>query len=191
MLQLITAPAVEPCTKAEVSVEGRITIAAEQTRLESYIAPARQDIERLTGRALCTQTWDLTLPRFPLADADGLSRIVLPYPPVASVTSLTYVASDGTSTTLATTQYALVAPSGDFGAPGWIELKYGCSWPDIRGGTSAQVIVRFVCGYGVASFVPKPLKLAVMRRAVELYEGREMDAITKSLIEPFIVWSVA
>ena len=134
MRKLVTAPAVEPCTKVEVGVEGRVTIAAELTRLEGYIVPARVSAATLTNRAICTQTWDLVLPAFP-------GVIEVPLPPLQSITSITYLDPAGTSTVLAATAYTVSIPLGDFAAPATIEPAYGYVWPATRNAPNAVTLL--------------------------------------------------
>lgn len=173
---------VEPAGIEAAATEARVSTASDKARLETYLVPARVDVERWLGRAIPTQTWDLSLPTFPY----GKRSIELPYPPLQSVTSVTYVAGDGTTATLATSQYAVLVPTSEDAPAGAIELKYDCDWPSIRGGTSAEVTIRFVAGYAT---VPTSLKLAIARRAAELFDGREMDEVTKRLLAPFTVWA--
>jgi len=121
-------------------------------------------VEAQTWRALVTQTWDLCLDAWP-TDA----FIELPYPPVQSVTSITYTDADGIVTTLPTTEYG-VDTAAD---PGRVTLKYGKSWPGVTLGTVNPIVVRFVAGYGAAVTVPYLLKQAMLFLVGHYYENRE------------------
>src|SRR5688572_20333616 len=100
-LTLQTAPASEPVTLAEVKDVCRVSDSAFDTQLTSFALAARRWCEEFTRLALINQTWDLTLDAWP-------KRIVLPRPPVSSVTSVTYVDGNGDTQILAADQYRLL-----------------------------------------------------------------------------------
>jgi hypothetical protein len=75
---LIAGPGEEPVTLAEAKAFCRIDGSDEDALVEALIAAARLQVESLTGRALVTQSWRLTL--------DCAPRLVeLPVIPVASL----------------------------------------------------------------------------------------------------------
>ncbi len=75
---LIAGPGEEPVTLAEAKAFCRIDGSDEDALVEALIAAARLQVESLTGRALVTQSWRLTLTCAP--------RLVeLPVIPVASL----------------------------------------------------------------------------------------------------------
>lgn len=178
-LKLITAPRVEPVSLAEVKrwCKVDLDLHADDATLTSLITDVRQEIDGRAGwlgRALCTQTWDLYLDRFPRAgdrlfapDAEA-EAIVVPLPPLQSVTSITYVATDGTSTTLSSSLYSVDIVS----EPGRIVPAYGQTWPSTRDQVNA-VIVRFVAGYGTAAQVPEGIKTYIKAMVAHLYAHRE------------------
>lgn len=169
-LTLITPPTSEPLTVAEFKSHSRIDISTDDALVGIYIKAARQAAENWTRRAFVTQTWDYTLPDFPL------DAIELPIQPVQSVTSVTYLDSTGTSTSLVTgsPQAANYDVTTD-GSRALIFPKYGDTWPTTRphGNT---VTVRFVAGYSVTASpvtLPWDLKQAVYLLAAHFYENRE------------------
>lgn len=178
-LTLDTAPTTEPLVLADVKAHLRVDSTADDTYITSLIAVARQYLDGYSGvlgRCLITQTWDLVLKGFP---SSGL--IDIPLPPLASVTSISYIDSDGASQTLAATEYDV-----DVGG-GAVRLAYNKSWPATRSVFNA-VTVKFVAGYGVASAVPEPLKQAMLLIIGHLYENRETVSTGKALsVLPFSV----
>lgn len=138
--------------------------------MNNLIKSARQDAENYVDRALITQTWDLKAESF-----DELlvgSYILVPKPPLVSVTSITYVDTVGTSQTWASGNYTVDAPAGPQAMHGRIARAYGISFPATRSVINA-VTVRFVAGYGAASAVPQPLKQAMLLLIGHMYENRE------------------
>ena len=126
------------------------------------IAASRRAVETLTRRALITQTWDLYLDSFPGWE------LTLPKPMIQSVTSISYVDTNGVTQTLdpATYQVDLVSE------PGRITPAYGLAWPWTRWQMNA-VKVRYVCGYGAAVDVPQGIKAWMLMHLATLYENRE------------------
>lgn len=160
-LELVTAPAEEPLTLAEAKLHLRVTASDEDARITSLITSARQRCEAQLKRAFITQTWDWTFTGWP----GGVLR--MPLPRLQSITSITYLDSDGASQTLATSVYKARA-----GSPGWIILKSNQSWPSLLDELD-NVIVRFVAGYGGASAVPDCVKDAMYLLIGSGYEHRE------------------
>lgn len=134
--------------------------------LTALITVARQQCETFTRRALITQTWDLNLHDFPADD------IILPFPPLSSVTSVVYVDTNGDSQTWATSNYTVDAPSGPHAQNGRVTRAYGVSYPPSRDVINA-VTVEFVAGYGSASDVPQQLKQGMLVAIADWYENRQ------------------
>lgn len=166
-LTLTSAPATEPMTAAETKVYRRVDTddTTQDDVITSLIMAARAYVETYTGRQLVTATWTMTLDCFP-------AEIKVPRPPLQSVTSINYVATDGTSTLLAASDYQVSATV----EPGRIVPAYGVSWPDTRAQLAAVTIV-FVCGYGAAAAVPALIKAAMGLLIGCWYEKREPTAI--------------
>lgn len=159
-LYLITAPTSEPVTLQEVKEHARVEIGDDNAYLEGLITKARVYAEGKTHRQFITATWRQTLDCFP-------ERIDLPRPPLATVTSITYVDSNGATQTLDASQYQTVLdPEG-----GYIVSAYGTSWPATRGQPEA-VTVNFTAGSTVA-LAPAQAKHAIAMLVSHWYEVRE------------------
>jgi uncharacterized phiE125 gp8 family phage protein len=168
---LATAPAVEPLTLTEAKLHLRVDHTTDDDLITSLIVAARQYAENYTQRCFITQTWDLKLDAFPVGD------ILLVKPPVASVTSITYVDTDGTTQTLSSALYRTDLPTGPWAQRGRIEPAYGESWPSTRALSNA-VTVRCVHGYGLAVSVPDPIKAALKLLIGHWYENREAVSVS-------------
>jgi uncharacterized phiE125 gp8 family phage protein len=134
-LTLITPPDGEPVVATEAIDHLRLEADTEEDALiASLVTSAREIIETQTGRALITQTWELTLDRFPCGTVGyGASwvrttQIQLPKPPIQSVTSVKYIDTDGVLQTLASTEYTVDTTS----MRGRIVPAWGKVWPSTR-----------------------------------------------------------
>lgn len=134
--------------------------------IESLILASRQWLEEDLGRSFVTQTWVLKLDRFPAGD----TAILLPRPPLVSVSSIAYVDEDGVTQTWAADNYTVDSHS----EPGRVTLAYGASWPTTRDVPNA-VTVTYVAGYGASTEVPEPIKAAMRLLIGHLYENREHE----------------
>lgn len=146
-LVVVTAPSAEPVTLAEAKAHLRVDDLFSDAVITAMIVAARQLAESGTRRALMAQTWDFYRDEFP---SWGL---IVPLPPLQSISSITYTDTNGASQTLATDQY-LVDP---YREPGRITPAYGLAWPGTRQQANA-VKVRFVAGYTSATLVPQGIK---------------------------------
>ncbi len=146
--------------------------------VNSLITAARQYVETHTKRALVTQTWDLKGDSFDEL-IDCRAQIVLPLPPLQSVTSITYIDPDNASQTWsATTGYQVDAPAGTYAEHGRVAVRYQQIFPVTRYQTFNAVVIRFVAGYGAASAVPEQIKAAMKLMLGHWYEHREGVVIT-------------
>jgi len=170
-LKEFAAPALEPVTLAELKGQARLESGETEhdVLLNRLIKAVRIAVEKQTNRSLIETTWDYFLEKFPASGA-----IRLPRSPLISVTSITYVATDGTETTLATAEYVA---NGNADPPE-IFLAYNKSWPALRETGTANLPkplrVRFKAGYGTdGSSVPANLKIPILMLAAHLFERRE------------------
>jgi uncharacterized phiE125 gp8 family phage protein len=197
-LTLVTPPDGEPVVATEAIDHLRLEADTDEDALiASLVTSAREIIETQTGRALITQTWELTLDRFPCGTVGyGASwvkqtQIQLPKPPIQSVTSVKYIDTDGVLQTLASTEYVVDTTS----MRGRIVPAFGKVWPSTRATINA-VTIRFVAGYGDAAKVPESLKNAMKLMLGGAYENRESlitgtivadNPTLRALIEPYRV----
>lgn len=163
-LTLVSAPAAEPVSTAEVKSHLGIEHSDLDTQIANWIKAARQQIDGPDGIgiAMVTQTWRLTLDNFPC------QNIPLPLPPCQSVTSVIYTDSDGDETTIDAEDYVLVTGA----RPAILHPAWNLAWPSPRLVPGA-VKITFVAGYGAASAVPEDLRSAVLFLAAQRNMDRE------------------
>lgn len=151
------------------------TVDPELTRI---ISAARRQVERMTRRALITQTWELQLDGFPAA-----ASFELPRPNLLTVTSLTYRDTAGSWQTMSASDYVVDAPAGPTAERGVVSLAYGETWPSTYD-ESPAVKVRFTAGYGAtAELVPEDIRQAVLMVCGELYGPALANEYTRAAIE--------
>jgi len=149
-------PVAEPVTLDEVKANTRVDTADADTRLATLIEVARDNVERITERALLTQTWERRLDCFPRAPAG----ICLERPPLQSVTSLTYIDPDGVEQTLDPSKYTV----NTFDEPGRVYPAFGEVWPETRDEPDAVRVV-YVAGWTEAAKVPGSIRESIIRLA--------------------------
>ena len=192
-LTLLSGPAVEPLSTAEVKDHLRLDGTLEDAYLGALVTAARQACETYISRALITQTWKWTLDQWPSQHGDGgwwannwwdgvrdgaitqLSAakrtLDLPRGPLQSVTSVTVLDDEGSETTLATSSY-IVAP----GLDGRLALRAGQVWPSPTAALGG-IEITFVAGFGDSwNDVPATLRHGMLLLVAHLYDNREAVA---------------
>jgi uncharacterized phiE125 gp8 family phage protein len=163
------APTRTALTLEEAIEHLRLEPDAQDLPLVLALCQAADDhVEGVLRRALCMQTWQLTLDEFPCAEYSDEAVIELPFPPLVSVTSLAYVDRDGAPQTLAAPSYQIDTA----GFVGRVAPAYGTFWPSTRNQLNA-VTVTYVAGYGDPADVPPAIKSALRLMLGHLYENRE------------------
>lgn len=187
-LELVTAPATTAVNRDEVAEEARITHHFEDARLLRAIAVATSIVESESGTQTISAVYRMRTAGFPdsvtLArkdvswiDLDG--SILIPKPPLVSVSSIIYYDSNNAAQTLATTIYDV----DRYSTPGRIYLKADQEWPNTYTRNDAVSIV-FVCGYVTASTVPPEVRHAILFAAVRLFEQDSADV--RTMIAPLL-----
>lgn len=184
-LAVTVAPAAEPITRSEAKAWLRIEDAttADDALIDDLITAARQWVEQYLERKLVTQTVTQTLDDWPdrreadtgsqQARISDVTESALPWvelltSPVQSVSSVvTYDDSDNAATWNAA-NYRL-SVSGDRAR---IAPVGGNAWPVATRDTDA-VVITYVAGYGDATDVPFPIRLAIKQLVLHWYENRE------------------
>lgn len=161
-LELVTAPATDPVTLAEVKTRLRIDGSTDDAGVTRLIKAATSHAESICRRAFVTQVWTLVLDAFPCGS------IVLPLPPLQSVDEITYVNEAGATVVLASTEYVV----DKAGMIGLVHRAYQKQWPTTRAQPMA-VRVKFTAGYGAAAAVPPDLVSALMLLVAHWDQNRE------------------
>ncbi|MCO6423832.1 phage head-tail connector protein [Sinorhizobium meliloti] len=154
----VTIPATsEPVTTEEAKRRLHVDFADDDADIGLLVKSARDHIEKYCNVRFASQTVEMK--------CDGFCDFKrLPEAPVSSVTSVTYVDTDGATQTLATSIYEL--RSDDLEAA--IVTKYGQQWPAIQPGS--RITVTGVVGYADA---PPAVKHAALLWVADAYENRE------------------
>lgn len=173
---VVTPPAAEPISLAELKLSAHITHSSEDTYLERVIAAARFRYELDTRRQLMEVTYDWFLPcfsarTFPRGDVIVQERsFEIPKPPLQSITSIKYYDTAGVEQTLAGTVYAAKTSS----EPGRVYNLPNQEWPDLEDDRlEDSVTIRFVAGAALAVNVPDLDKQAIFMLAQHWVENRE------------------
>jgi uncharacterized phiE125 gp8 family phage protein len=172
----VTAPATEPVTTAEVKSAIRVDISTDDTRLDNLTTAIREEYETIKRRTLVTTTFDLFLDCFPSSD---YVPIILPRPPLASITTIKYYDTDGNQQTWSSALYEVDTNIH----PGRVKPIDGESWPDTDDNKYGLVEIRFVAGYGAAAAVPQRFKRELFAQIQHWYDiiGPTLDRDMKEV----------
>lgn len=181
-LTLVTAATAEPLISADIQQHARFESDDEDTYIDGLIASARSWAETCTKRQFVTATYRLGMaslfdPTYGSLE-QGIWTIRIPNPPLQSVSSITYVDGNGSTQTLASSQYIQDTAS----EPGRITPAYNVTWPTVRHQRNS-VLITFVAGYGAASAVPEEVKTFIKFAVTTLFEHREAspEAVFKQM----------
>lgn len=168
------APANEPVILSEAKAWLKVDVTDEDAIINALIVAARRMCEGYAGLSFVTQTREIKLDRFPCGFP---YKILIPYGPVQEITSLTYVASDGTTTVLVL--------DTDYTAD--LHGYIACVWPlsSISGWPSTKCIanavsIEYIAGYQnddtvieLQNRIPAEVKQAILMQVATLYENRQ------------------
>ncbi|MFK7695400.1 head-tail connector protein [Paenibacillus sp. HJGM_3] len=163
--RVITPPAVEPVTLAEVKAHLRIDFTDDDVYLSALISAARDYAEGFQHRSLVPQTLEYT-------DHCFSPVVRLRRGPVTEIVSVSYTAIDGSEQTITPADYTLT--SNDELIP-----KYGTYWP-LTIGYGDAVRIRYKAGY---TDVPCATKQAMLLLIGHWYENRESVTVGRTAVE--------
>lgn len=162
-LSLIAKAGERPVSLAEAKLHLKVDIADEDALIEALIEAATASCRAFTGLELVEQTWRLRL------DAAPGPALILPRPPLVSVTSVIAYDDADLPTTLSASAYLVDKDS----IPARLVLRRGAAWPTI-GRVANGLEVTFVAGFGpAAKDVPAPLRQGILMLAAHHFERRE------------------
>jgi uncharacterized phiE125 gp8 family phage protein len=158
-LTLLSPPAAEPVSLAELKAHLRVTGDDEDALLTGLAVAAVRAIEARAGLALMPQQWRLSL------DVAPEETLFLPINPVASLDAVAVIDAEGAPQTVAASLY-------DFAAGPPARIRPAGPWP-LPASRVDGVRIDFTAGYEDADAVPAPLKQAVTMLAAYFFETRE------------------
>ena len=187
---LVTAADADPVSLEEAKSHLRVDIDDQDDVINGYLVAARSYLEEICNRSFISSTWDYYVDyEWPwIVDLDNggchVQMIEVPKAPLVSVTSITYVGSNGATQTLASSQYVVDGA----GTIGRIYPAYDVTWPTVRQQMRA-ITVRFVAGYGTSpDNVPEPIKQAIKLETEYYFDGDEKNhEAALALIQTFRV----
>ena len=150
---VVITPPDQVVSLADIKAHLRITTTSQDSLLLTYLAAAQSQIDGpsgVLGRAVGVQTLELQ----GIDAADPQTWIKLPFPPVTSITRVSY----GASITLDPSAYV-------FGPGDVVWPASGSTWPWLSGDRSS-VRIRYVAGY---STLPGAIKAAILLAVQNLY----------------------
>lgn len=174
MTTKLVSAGTEPVTADEIKTLIPLDGTDHDTRIALLIPALRQQAEQYTGRSFAINTWQVKLDAFP-------AEIRLLWPPVVSVTSITYVDSDGATQTLDAANYSVDSHS----EPGWVLPAYGLDWPATYD-TANAVTVNYTAGYGASC--PKEVKWWIAAHIKADIDGCELPEYIDGLLDRLKVY---
>jgi hypothetical protein len=189
------APTLEPLTLAETKKFLRETNDDQDGTIAAFIKAARDYAENRTHRQLMPATWQLTRESFYGVDATG-NRLFqslgglrygtphgregqimyLPFPPLVSVTGITYYDANNVLQTHSPALYEVDVNT----EPGRIAPVFGEIWP-ITYPRLTAVMITYTAGYASADLVPDGIKEA-MRLLIGCYNEYREDFLSGTII---------
>lgn len=161
---LSTAATLDPVTVDEAKKQLAVESDDYDDQIRLMIAAATDYLQTVEDRQHVTATWIAKLDWFPCGAYDDIR---LGKTPLASVSSITYLDSDGVSQTWSSTEYRVDTNS----EPGRITLAEGYSWPTTQLVSNA-VTVTFVAGQA-QSAVPQRFKHHILMLVSDWWWNRE------------------
>jgi len=193
----ITAPAVEPITVQDVREQLRLDEdASEDAYIELLIGAAREQCEEVTGRALITQSWKMTLDQWPgfqepwwdgvmqgaISELRSSARpfwVMLPRYRLQSVDEVRIFDQAGNPDTVDLSLFIVDTEQ----EPGRLVLRSTATWPIALQSTNA-VEIDYTAGYGDnPEDVPAALRLALMQMVSTMYEYRGDDCTAENAMK--------
>jgi uncharacterized phiE125 gp8 family phage protein len=161
----LAAPAVEPIDLAYAKTFLRIDGTDEDTLIETLIKTARHRIENMVERTLINRSFIYRCAVPPD------KCLVLPRPPLVSVTRLTLVAENDQAFDIPASDYSVTRRRD----PAQLNLKPGKNWTDYLS-EFVTLEVEFTAGYGDGpDDVPLPIRQAILLLLAHSYEFRELS----------------
>jgi uncharacterized phiE125 gp8 family phage protein len=184
-LVMTAPPAVEPVTVADAKAHMRIDGSNEDVLIASLLLTSRLHIEVALSLALITQSWTLTLSRWP-----GSRDVELPLTPLRSIDEVRVKNAAGVANVVPAESYLVDLASRPARL---LWNKTARPEPQIR---ANGIEIDMTAGFGsTGDSVPAPLKHAMLMLTAHWYEHRDPEEIgsddaripdaVSALINPF------
>lgn len=167
------APETEPVSVAQAQEELRVS--GDATVLAARIKAARRMCEAYAGLSFVTQERTIMLDKFPKTDKYQKPVIYVPYGPVQSIESITYVDSDGNDQELTENTDFIVDTNSEL-----CRLSPVDSWPSTKSQINAVTIV-YTAGVADDSEELATARLAILKQVATHYENRQDEVVTNAV----------
>lgn len=208
-------PTVEPFLVGDASLRQQLRLDAgdssQDAALAIFIGQAREAAEQDCRRAFITQSWLMTMDKFPMPGMETSSanwygpawgtspgplttvrpdnstgyEIAIPLPPLQTIDSIKYYDPNAVLITLDPSQYFVDSVS----EPARVTPAPGASWPSTLNRANS-VEVRFTAGWdSTGLLLPNGIRAWMLLRICDLFENREavvMGARGAVAIHPYI-----
>ncbi len=181
----VAGPSVEVVLLEDLRTHARVVHKEDDEYLLKLIVEAREEIEDTSGLAFISQTWQMTMDRWPghrnqwwdgvrelpVTELEGgFPSIIEPIRyPLISVDTINVFDEDSNSTAVT---IASVFDIDVISKPGRVSLQRGATWP-IASRSINSIEINYTAGYGTGVVdVPTPLTRAVRNMAGYLYDHR-------------------
>jgi uncharacterized phiE125 gp8 family phage protein len=172
-------------TTADMKAYLKVDTSADDTLIAAMVSAGTRYLENYLGRALLNKTVTETHDRFPV----GTAPIELRVSPATAITSVTYLDTDGTTTTTWSTDNYALDNTSSLGRARLI-LKQSAFYPSVSDRLSA-VTITYTAGYGAtAASVPEDIVNALKILVAGLYQTREpvireRPTTVENLVQPY------
>jgi uncharacterized phiE125 gp8 family phage protein len=186
-VKVVTPPTEEPVSVTYVrdTVLRADATDVEDEAIRRWIKAAREVCEYETGRALMTQTLALVMDRFPY------SEIQLPFPPLQSVESISYVDENGDDQDYGGSPAEYIVSTSGRDSRAIVRPIYGESFTGTRSQPNA-VTITYIAGYASAEDLPEEIITGICLMVGELYKQRTLSVHavhnTPSLLQTRRFW---
>lgn len=160
--ELVTPTTLRAVSVNECKMAARVDTDEEDSVITSWIDEGTLAVETDASMCLLTQTWRLNLDWFPSWE------IPIRKMPVQSISSITYVDTAGSTSTVSASDYIVDVTS----FPPRVVPAYGLSWPTCRD-QPKSVKVTFVAGATAATGVSETAKQAIRLHVAMRIRERE------------------
>lgn len=190
-LRVTVPPAIEPVSVEQVKAMLGITTDTRDATIAMQITIARTLAEEFTARAFITQTIQYQVDRFPPGRIpwwDGTIQaplrafisqepLLLPRPPLVTLTSVQYYDESNTLRIIDSSSYYVDSIT----EPARVVLNPGVSWPtDVR--DRAAVLVTYNAGYGATSAsVPMGIQQAIIAHVSDYLDRPNANVQTERI----------
>lgn len=166
----ITSPSNPPVLLSDVKAYLRIDSNDEDSLLTMLTNAATSWVEAYLGVSLITQTRKTTLNQWADGQIAGFtlnpSYLHIPYPPLQSITSITYKDADGVTQTVASGTYEAHTHE----MPGYVYAEDG--FPSV-GTYPDPIAITYVAGFGSDyTSIPDTIRVSILQLTSDYYENR-------------------